>query len=167
MTNLLNHIKTINTNSRQQMAQNPGWYIGMLSEDPKHWSDMGILTVEDYERYELETYIYDAHKTAFGVKGRHYKFSEMTLEELKAEADYISKACDQAMAEEEQAEKEAKAKFEERVSDMIQTGAKDRETAIRWILQAEGLEGEKDAGYICYSLGLSYDDEKMFQNLGA
>ena len=69
------------------------------------------------------------------------------------------------MAEEEQAEAQAKADFEKRVSTLIETGAGNREDAIRWILEAEGLADEHDAGYVCYSLGLSYKEESMFQNL--
>ena len=83
MTNLMNHIKSLNEASRKEMAQNSGTYIGLLIEEEKHWADMNVYTVEDFERYGLETYIYDAHKTAFGVKGRHYNFASMSMQELK------------------------------------------------------------------------------------
>ena len=40
--------------------------------------------------------------------------------------------------------------------------AGSREDAIRWLIQAEGLDQEYDAGYICYNLGLPYSMEKIF-----
>lgn len=162
---LVDYLKDINNKSRDKMAKNPDWMIGLIVEDPKHWAGYGVHTVEDYKRFELETYIYDAHKTAFGRKGRHYDFASMSMQELKDEADYISKACDEAMAEEEQAEAQAKADFEKRVSDLIETGAGNREDAIRWILEAEGLADEHDAGYVCWNLGLAYSEQKTFENL--
>jgi len=53
--------------------------------------------------------------------------------------------------------------FEGRITQTITDGANDRETAIKWILQGEGLADEADAGYVCYSLGLPYNMEKEFQ----
>jgi hypothetical protein len=40
--------------------------------------------------------------------------------------------------------------------------AGSREDAIRWLIQAEGLDEERDPGYICYNLGLPYSMEKIF-----
>ena len=42
-------------------------------------------------------------------------------------------------------------------------GAGNRDIAIKWILEAEGLENESDANYICYNLGLSYDKKYLFE----
>ena len=109
----------------------------------------------------MECYIYDAHKTAFGVKGRHYNFKAMSLQELKDEADYISKACDEQLELEAKMEKEATERFEASVAE-YQKMAGSRKDAIRCLLQAEGFEDERDPGSICYSLGLPYSMEKEF-----
>jgi hypothetical protein len=85
----------------------------------------------------------------------------MSLQELKDEADYISKACDEQLALEAKMEKEATERFEASVAE-YQKMAGSRKDAIRWLLQAEGLEDERDPGYICYSLGLPYSMEKEF-----
>ena len=53
--------------------------------------------------------------------------------------------------------------FENRIDEALSIGAENREAAIKWILQAEGLDKEQDSGYICYTLGLSYDKEHLFQ----
>ena len=156
------HIKAENIKTKAWVAEDPkNRWAGLYPEDEAHWQERGITTLEALERDELECYIYDAHKTAFGVKGRHYKFSEMSLQELKDEADYISKACDEQLELEAKMEKEATERFEASVAE-YQKMAGSRKDAIRWLLQAEGLEDERDPGYICYSLGLPYSMEKEF-----
>ena len=160
---LLEHIKNINTKSKAWMAANPGSWAGMVVEDIKFWNDQGIFTVEDYERSNLETSVYEMHKEAYGVKGRHYNFSKMSTKDLEKELDHL---CDVAKREAEiekrQEEDNLKA-FESRIDEALSLGAENREAAIKWILQAEGLEKEQDPGYICYTLGLSYDKEHLFQ----
>lgn len=161
---LVKHIEAINAKTQKWMNENPGSWGGMIVTDPAHWAEYGVYTVEDYERYELETYIYEGHKDAFGVKGRHYDFKNMTLEELKAEADYISNAVKIAIKEEAEAEKNAIVEFEAQIKHNMAAGASSRKTAIRWILEAEGLLEEQDYGYICYSLGLPYKMENELQS---
>jgi len=103
------------------------------------------------------------HKQAYGVKGRHYNFKAMSTKELEEELDHL---CDVAKREAEiekrQEEDNLKA-FENRIDEALSLGAENREAAIKWILQAEGLDKEQDSGYICYTLGLSYDKEHLFQ----
>ena len=162
MKALLNEIKARNIKTKAWVAEDPkNRWAGLYPEDEDHWVERGITTLEALERDELECYIYDAHKTAFGVKGRHYDFKAMSLQELKDEADYISKACDEQLALEAKMEKEATERFEASVAE-YQKMAGSRKDAIRWLLQAEGLEDERDPGYICYSLGLPYSMEKEF-----
>ena len=162
MQELLKEIKARNVKTKAWVAEDPkNRWAGLYPEDEAHWVERGITTLEALERDELECYIYDAHKTAFGVKGRHYNFKAMSLQELKDEADYISKACDEQLALEAKMEKEATERFEASVAE-YQKMAGSRKDAIRWVLQAEGLEDERDPGYICYSLGLPYSMEKEF-----
>ena len=160
---LLEHIKNINAKSKAWMATNPGSWAGMVVEDIKFWNDQGIFTVEDYERSNLEISVYEMHKQAYGVKGRHYNFKAMSTKELEEELDHL---CDVAKREAEiekrQEEDNLKA-FESRIDEALSVGAENREAAIKWILQAEGLDKEQDSGYICYTLGLSYDKEHLFK----
>jgi hypothetical protein len=159
---LLQHIKNINAKSQKWMDENPGSWAGMVTEDIKYWNDQGIFTVEDYERDSLITSVYEMHKDAYGVKGRHYNFDKMSNKELEEELERLCKVA--------QAEREAEEKFEEAAYQTFKNncrkyklGASDKETAIKWILEAEGLDNEKDSSYICYSLGLSYDKEYLFE----
>jgi len=59
MTDLITHIKARNEESRREMAENPGTFIGLLVEDRKHWNDQGIFTAEQFE-FQMEYYgLYD------------------------------------------------------------------------------------------------------------
>ena len=163
MQELMAHIKAENIKTKAWVAEDPkNRWAGLYPEDEAHWVERGITTLEALERDELECYIYDAHKTAFGVKGRHYDFKAMSLQELKDEADYISRACDEQMELEARMEKEATERFEASVAEYQQM-AGSRKDAIRWLLQAEGLDKEHDPGYICYHLGLPYSMDREFK----
>ena len=164
MMELMAHIKAENLKTQAWVAEDPkNRWAGLYPEDQSHWVERGITTVEALERDNLATYIYEGHKDAFGVKGRHYNFEAMSLEELKAEADYISRSVREQMELEANMEKEAVARFEKAIAEYLAMGAEDRETAIRWVLQAEGLENEHDPSYVCYSLGLPYEMAKEFE----
>ena len=163
MKTLIQHIKDINAKSQKWMDENPGSWAGMVTEDIQYWNDQGIFTVEDYERDSLITSVYEMHKDAYGVKGRHYNFDKMSNKELEEELDRL---CAVAKAEREAEEKYEEAAYQtflKQIAENMKLGAKDKETAIKWILEAEGLANEKDSSYICYSLGLSYDKEYLFE----
>jgi hypothetical protein len=80
----------------------------------------------------------------------------MTLEELKAEADSISKAVAEEMERMDSMNKANINEFEALVTKYIPM-AGSRKSAIRWILESEGLTDELDVGYIQYVLGLPYN----------
>ena len=160
---LLEHIKNINAKSKEWMAKNPGSWAGMVTEDIKYWNDQGIFTVEDYERDSLITSVYEMHKDAYGVKGRHYNFDEMTNEQLEKELKHLCAVAHESMKQEKEYEESCYQTFLKRIAEAQKLGAETKEDAIKWILQAEGLENEKDPGYICYNLGLNYDKEYLFK----
>ena len=160
---LLEHLKNINAKSKEKMAKTPGLWIGMITEDLDHWKSYGITTPAQLDRYFLETDVYEMHKEAYGVKGRHYNFSEMSDDDLKKEFEHLAEVAKREREIEKRYEEEAYKKFENNITKTIELGAGDRETAIKWILEGEGLDKEQDAGYICYSLGLGYDKEYLFE----
>jgi len=160
---LLEHIKNINAKSKAWMAANPGSWAGMVVEDIKFWNDQGIFTVEDYERSNLEISVYEMHKQAYGVKGRHYNFKAMSTKELEDELDHLCEVAKREAEIEKRQEEDNLKAFESRIDEALSLGAENREDAIKWILQAEGLDKEQDPGYICYTLGLNYDNEHLFK----
>ena len=116
------------------------------------------------EREELILHVYEGHKDAFGVKGRHYDFANMTIEQLRDESDRIQEAVEAAIQEEEIRQLEALADFETEIDNICHRNPNaSRETAIRWILDARGMLDETDPDYICFILGLSYQEAHVFE----
>ena len=62
---------------------------GLLTEDLTHWAEIGIHTVEQYRRYDLETFIWEMYKDVTGIRPRHMDFASMSMEQLEQEADYL------------------------------------------------------------------------------
>ena len=121
-------------------------------------------------RYDLAIYIYEGHKDAYGVKGRHYRLwtgegydvnPEWTTEELEAEANRISDAVGEEIAREKAMQDRAIAAFENTIQIALDAGAPDRDTAYRWAKDAAwGDADEIDRMYgnehLEYSNGLPY-----------
>ena len=110
------------------------------------------------ERQELETFIYEGHKDAFGSKGRHYNFDAMSIEELRAEANWINEEVVKSIADEEAAEERALADFKKEVETVIGYGAGDRETALRWMTDGETFYHSQSVEGWVYSRGILFTD---------
>lgn len=162
MQELLNHIKAENAKTRAWIKAGPGRAAGLYPEDEAYWVERGVSTVAELERENLITFIYDGHKDAYGFRNRGYDFDSMSMAELEAEADRISDAIEAENKRMEEMYAYNTAKFEKLVAK-YEAMAGSRKSAIRWILQAEGLENEWDTGYICYSLGLPYSMQDEFK----
>ena len=119
--------------------------------------DMVDMDILKDERFDLECFIYDMHKAAFGVKGRHYNFDAMSMDDLRKEANRIGAAVEVAEAEEAHAAEIAIADFEALVGDTINTyGADDRETALRWLTDEETFYGKQDVEHWVYKQGFLF-----------
>ena len=164
MKELLAFVKAENVKTREWINAAPGRAAGLYPEDEAYWVERGISTVAELERENLITFIYDGHKDAYGFRNRGYDFDSMSMAELEAEADRISDAIEAENKRMDEMYARNTAEFEKQVAKYLEM-AGSREAAIRWILQAEGLEKEYDAGYICYSLGLPYKMEGEFKQL--
>ena len=113
-----------------------------------------------------DSIVSDLHKDAYGVRPTQmfwHSWDQYSADEKQAEWDWLVGKAEESARLDREREARALEVFEARVTESIQAGAEDRETAIRWILQAEGLDEERDPGFICYSLGLAYTHEKIFQ----
>ena len=115
--------------------------------------DMDILRDE---RYDLECFIYDMHKVAYGVKGRHYDFKSMSMEGLRKEAGRIADAVAVAEAEEAHDAEVAIADFDATVGETIEAGAGDRETALRWMTMEETFYMKQDVESWVYGHGFLF-----------
>ena len=97
---------------------------------------------------------WDMYKDAYGVRPRGVDTSTWTLADFDAEFQLLGEIIKQEDIARKAAETEAIAKFEKHVTDTICMGARDRETALRWIMDASNANGDWE--YLCYDLGLPY-----------
>jgi hypothetical protein len=111
------------------------------------WEEMSPLE-------QAQCTYWDMYKDAYGVRPRGIDTSAWTLEQFDSEFKVLGEVIER----EEYARKVDEAinavEFEKRVGDLIASGAQNRDTAMRWIHDAEGSQGDDD--YLCYLLGLRY-----------
>ena len=115
-----------------------------------------------------ERIVSDLHKEVYGSRPREgfwRQWNEATSDEKQAVWDDLCAAHEAEMADQREREDDAINNFEIRVEDLVDLGAPNRLTAIRWIV--DGLElTENDlcygADYVCYCLGLPYSCAGLF-----
>jgi len=107
----------------------------------------------------FDTLLSDIHKDAFGFRPRgHYK-DWWTQEELDAEYDRLDLIC-QANQEAEYIRNEhEQVRFEELIQETINYGAGDRKTAMRWLIQGEGLniDYKQDVDHFFWMQGIGWE----------
>jgi hypothetical protein len=113
----------------------------------KSWEEMSTL-----EQYACQ--YWDMYKDAYGVRPRGIDTTDWTETQFEAEFVQLGKTIDANYKEQLAQEEVAQHDFEMRVLGLLQTGAKDRDMALRWIHEAEGSNGDDE--YLCYLLGLPY-----------
>ena len=113
----------------------------------KSWEEMSTL-----EQYACQ--FWDMYKDAYNVRPRGIDTSAWTEAEFEAEFVQLGKTIEANYKLQLESEAKAVERFEAQVESFIQSGAKDRATAIRWFHEAEGSQGDDE--YLCYLLGLPY-----------
>jgi hypothetical protein len=111
------------------------------------WEDMTELE-------QAQATYWDMHKDAYGFRPRGVDTSSWTLEQFQEEFVILGQAIDREETARKAAESKAVELFERRVAELISTGAKDSEMAMRWIHEAEETNGDND--YLAWTLGLPY-----------
>ena len=107
MTTLLQHIESLNAHADLMMAQESGLWMSKWTDDLSHWADMGVFTVEDFERNQLINGISDASKDLYGCRLR-LDWDEMSIEDMQRTYDNICKQLNEQYEEEKAAEEFAK-----------------------------------------------------------
>lgn len=103
---------------------------------------------------QAQSIFWDMYKDAHGIRPRGIDTSTWTLADFQLEFASLQEVIVREQANCQVAEKEAIAKFEQHVTNTICMGARDRETALRWIMDASNANGDWE--YLCYDLGLPY-----------
>ena len=113
----------------------------------KAWEDLSEL------EQCRETY-WDMYKDAYGFRPRGIDTDSWTVDQYIQEFDHLEKVIQERIDEENEAQQAAALKFEDRVLQLIGLGAGNRETALRWIDDADGSYGDME--YLCFLNGLPY-----------
>jgi hypothetical protein len=116
-------------------------------EEFKTWEEMSVLE-------QMACQYWDMYKDAHGIRPRGIDTSSWTEEDFIKEFEYLGQLITQQEEARVEAEHMASVKFEQRVLDLMEMGAEDRATAVRWIHEAEGTGGDDE--YLCWTLGLPY-----------
>jgi hypothetical protein len=118
-----------------------------MNEVLTSWEEMTELE-------QMQCQYWDMYKDAYGVRPRGIDTSSWTAYAFQVEFEHLAltiQANDIARAE---AEATAVKNFEQHVINTICMGARDRETALRWIMEASTANGDWE--YFCFLNGLPY-----------
>ena len=103
---------------------------------------------------ELQCIFWDMYKDAYNFCPRHIDTSTWTEAQFEAEFEQLAQVIQREGELREQSEAKAAHEFEMRMLDLLRSGAKDRQMAMRWVHEAEETGGDDE--YLCYTLGLPY-----------
>jgi hypothetical protein len=113
----------------------------------KSWEEMSDLE-------QLACEFSDFYKEAHGFRPRHINTSTWTVEDFDREFEVLADICKDNAARRVAEEAAAVTKLEARIASLLQSGAADRATAIRWIGEAEECGGDME--YLCFLVGVHY-----------
>lgn len=111
------------------------------------WEEMSVLE-------QMQCQYWDMYKDAYGVRPRGIDTSTWTEYAFQVEFEHLALVIEQEDIARKEAEAQATAKFEQHVTNTICMGARDRVTALRWIMDAS--QAGDDWEYFCFLNGLPY-----------
>lgn len=118
-----------------------------------------------------ENIVSDLHKDAYGFRPTSYfwdNWKSSNDDEKQRIWDGLLVDLNAEIERDRNSKLQAVAEYERMVQHNLDHGAQTREDAIRWIVQALGLD-ELDLRYggsrVCYELGLPYEMEKEFDDI--
>ena len=105
-----------------------------------------------------EDTVSDLHKDAYGFRPSQAWWSSWntsTPQEKQLEWDRLIEALELSIKCQKQDEQRAIVRFSKRVQSVINSGAKDRETALQWIMEEDKCGGDWE--FLCYVNRLPYN----------
>lgn len=117
--------------------------------------------------YDEQT-VSDLYKEGHGFRPKGQWWSDWkayTQEQKQAEWDRLLKVMEATQAEEAEREAHHAKSFEKRVAELLNIGAGNRATALRWLIQSDSdsIDLMYGASYVCYSFGLPSEYQKELQ----
>ncbi len=118
-----------------------------MNEVMTSWEEMTVLE-------QMQCQYWDMYKDAYGVRPRGIDTSSWTAYAFQVEFEHLALTIQANDIAREAAEATAVKNFEQHVINTICMGARDRETALRWIMDAGHANGDWE--YFCFLNGLPY-----------
>lgn len=103
---------------------------------------------------DLECIYWDFYKEVHNFRPRHINFAELTEADLEQMLTQLGEQAKVVFAQQAEAEKVAIIRFETSIDALYACGAKTREDALRWIMEASGCDGDWE--FLCYENALPY-----------
>lgn len=114
------------------------------------------------QREELQSIIWDVAKDATGIRPRWIDFENSTIAELEDTLKLYSNMAEEQAEEDAKVEAAAVAEYEQEIQAFIEMGAGDRETAVRWYVEAWTADRYvQDVDCILYHSGMPYFQPKL------
>ena len=119
----------------------------------KEWDELTELE-------QIQVYYSDLHKSAYGSR---FCPDWETVEDARESYDRLSKEADEIFEQERVMEAEAFEAWKAHLRGLVQMGAKDIPTALKWDMEAE--DSDQDPGYYCFNKRISYSKEPLIERL--
>lgn len=89
MISLAQYLRERNAATEAWVAEDPAnRWASTYTEDLAHWAEIGVLSVRDFMRYEMETQYSELHKDACGFRP-HVDTSKWSYDQLVEETDRL------------------------------------------------------------------------------
>ena len=118
-----------------------------MNEVLTSWEEMTVLE-------QMQCQYWDMYKDAYGVRPRGIDTSTWTEYAFQVEFEHLALTIQANDIQRQEAEATAVKNFEQHVINTICMGARDRETALRWMMNASNANGDWE--YFCFLNGLPY-----------
>lgn len=125
-------------------------------EKARYMRDWDELT----ELEQIQVYYSDLHKSAHGSR---FCPDWETVEEARESYERLSEEADVIFEQEEKAEAEAFIAWKAHLRGLVQMGASDIPTALKWDMDAQ--DADQDPGYYCFKTRIDYAKEPLIERL--
>ena len=154
---LIDYITQRNADTQEWVDAKEGRAAGFIPTDPAFFESNGWTTLVQYKRAMLEEDAYymcaDAYSKSYA---RAMSFQFKTNAELESLCDSYGDVIEANIKEEAEWAQKCVDTFQAILTDAINTGARDEETALRWLTEEEDFYGLQDVESFVYGYGILF-----------
>jgi hypothetical protein len=133
---LLDYIKEENHKTEAWINSGPNRWQGLYSEDLNYWAEKGIFTAHDLKLDNDRYMLYETVATVYNKSyARGMDIWNMSVAMVDENITFFSKLAQDQFERDVENSNRSVNEFESKVKLIIESGAGDRETALRWLIQ--------------------------------